>query len=63
MSFCSTIFAVKITTTKQANKAAIGSVITITSDKVPIYCDFREQIVNIGYDRKDNVIMACIKKR
>lgn len=63
MSFCSTIFAAKITTTKQPDKAAIGSVVTITSDKVPTYCDFREQIVNIGYDSSDNIIMACLKRK
>jgi len=60
--FCAASYAGNITTTPAPEKAKEGAVIKVSSDKVPSYCDFKEQIVNIGYDKKDNIIMACVKK-
>ncbi len=43
-------------------KAKVDTIIEVKSDETPNYCNFNKQIVNIGYDKKDNIIMACVKR-
>ncbi len=37
-----------------------GDIILVKADDVPAYCDFKNQIVKIGYNKQDDMIFACV---
>lgn len=50
-----------VTPTANLKNIASGKVILVTAKNVPANCNFREQIVNIGYDKSDHTVYACVK--
>lgn len=62
LTLTTSVLAGNITTTASPEKAKTGDVIQVHAAKVPSYCDFKDQIVNIGYDKSDDIVMACLKR-
>jgi len=40
-----------------------GSVVQVLANQVSTNCNFKEQVVNLGYDAKDQTIFACEYKK
>jgi uncharacterized protein YcnI len=62
LALSTSVLAGGIITTVSPDNAKAGSVIKVVASKVPSYCDFKDQIVNIGYDKNDDIVMACLKR-
>ena len=63
MLVCTMSVAAHITPTHAPQEAKTGAIITVPSNLVATDCDFKQQIVNLGYDKENNVMSACVKKK